>query len=146
MTFAPRLVKEMDDSMEFIITNLKNQYIIPVYSHGWCENGHNGINGIVSKFKCIVEVTNVSREEKDHCDAADIGTALADMAEIIVEDHLDDDCDLVSGFFDSATNTRLPPICFFRMDYIRTITKSVEIGGTTFEVQLTYERKYTPAN
>ena len=142
MTFAPNLIKEMDESMDFIITNLKHQYIIPNHAYGWSKDEHHNIEGIVSKFKCTIELKNVNNEDDEEDPTQqDVGNALADMAEIIVMDFIDMDCSHKGGY-DTETNTRLPPIRFFKMDYTRTITKQVEINEETFEVTLTYERTY----
>jgi hypothetical protein len=72
----------MDDSMNFIITNLKNQYIIPNCSDGWSAGEHDIMDGIVSKFKCIITIRDVSIKEQE-CEDQDVGTALANIAEII---------------------------------------------------------------
>ena len=144
MTFAPKLIKEMDESIEFIMTNLKHQYIIPNRAYGSAEGSYTSDDGIESTFKCSIQVTNLKfLGEKG---PADIGTALSDMAQIVVDDNLDTDCYQEGGCFHPDFKHGLPPIYFFRMDYTRTIIKRVEISDCTFEVELTYERKYEKSN
>jgi hypothetical protein len=136
-TFASGITADMNDSMDFIIGNLTDQYVIPNYARGENSYGHDSIDGLKSHLRCIIEVSNVKHREFSQ----DLGNTLGDMAEIIVDDYLERDCNRESEY-DSATNSRKPPRRFFKVNYIRTITRMVEISGETFEVNLTYERKY----
>ena len=71
---------------------------------------------------------------------------LEDMAQIVVDDYLESDYYQIGGCAHPDFKHGLPPIYFFRMDYTRTIIKIVEISDCSFEVELTYERKYEKSN
>lgn len=139
-SIGQQTIKNVNDSLDYIELQLKYQYVIPYYAHGWAYSCHEHIPDLTSTLKCIIEIKNTECvvDEDDY----DYGNAIAEMAEVLVEDDCDTD---VNGSitYDSETQVHLPSIKFFKMDYTRTASRTVEINGQKFKITVTYERKYT---
>lgn len=139
-SIGQQTIKNVNVSLDYIETQLKYQYVIPHYAHGWAYSRHEHIPEITSKLKCIIEITNTAHvtEEDDY----DWGNAIAEMAEVLVEDDCDND---VNGSitYDTETQRPLPSIKFFKMDYTHSASRTVDINGQQFKITITYEREYT---
>ena len=132
---GPATIDDINSSIDFVATNLKHQYVIPHYACGYACDHHTSINGLTSSFYCKIVIKNANQFE--HEIDVDYGEALADMAEVIVEDYLDSDCNKDGNYYET------PAIYYFKIDYSKSITQTVEINGEPFEITVTYERKYT---
>lgn len=139
-TIGPALIEQMNESMDFIVGNLNDQYIIPMFTDGFHCESHTKIQGFESQFTCNIVVTNVKYGLTDYI-SQDYGDALGVMASIIVQDHLESDCFNPSGIYKESIG-RTPPRTYFIRNYTHTITKTLEINGETFKINLTFERKY----
>lgn len=139
-SIGQQTIKNVNVSLDYIELQLKYQHVIPYYAHGWAYSWHEHIPGLTSALKCIIEIKNTGCvvDEDDY----DYGNAIAEMAEVLVEDDCDTD---VNGSitYDAETQRPLPSIKFFKMDYTHSASRTVEINGQQFKITVTYERKYT---
>ena len=143
---GPHTVKEINGAINYIQKNLKYQAVIPHYAYGWAHQIHNDIDGLTSFFKCTIEITNTAHTVPDEECCNYHGEALAEMASVIVDDTYGLDVDKAISYdcdeVDPALR-HLPPIYVFKMDHSHSISRKVEINGETFEITVTFERKYT---
>lgn len=139
-SIGQQTIKNVNVSLDYIETQLKYQYVIPHYVHGWAYSRHEHIPDVISMLKCTIEVKHT--ENVVDKDDYDYGDAIAEMAEVLVEDDCDND---VNGSitYDSETQRPLPSIKFFKMDYTHSASRTVEINGQHFKITVTFERKYT---
>jgi len=142
---GPRMKKEVGECLDFVIRNLKEQYVIPHYSSGYYE-ASNDYDYISSKLLVQITVKNLTaysnsatNTEPDFSSSAidNIG-ALDIIAKVAVEDDLENDNwgnDRADGAF----------LAFFGTNSSSyTETKEVEICDNNFEVSVTYTRSYSP--
>jgi len=137
-SIGPRTIKQINEAIDFVETNIKNQYVIPHCAFGLFDDNHYEIDGLISHLKCKIAFRNLKYEVKFH----NYGVTLDDIAKIIIEDEITSDADDYITH-DPLTGNRLPPIMMFKIDYTHTINRVVDINGEPFEIAVTFERKYT---
>lgn len=138
---GPRMKKEVRNSIEFIIKNLNEQYVLPHYAKGYYEDMNKYNDKVNSKLSVSITVKNLSAPHPHNNDSTAIDNigALNILAKVSVEDYLEND---VWG------NNRVDHnfLAFFGTDSSYTESKSVMIYDNVFEVTVTYTRSYEQIN
>ena len=131
-TIDKRTIDDINSSITFVELVLKHQNGLPHYATGWAAEEHNKIPNFKSYFKCSITFKNTTHvfEEKD----SNICKPLVDMAEIVVDDNLTSDV--------LNVNYKKGLVLLTMTNYTHSITRNVEIKDETFEITVTYERKY----
>ena len=136
VTIGTKTIRIVNEAMNYVIENLNDQLVIPSYDSSWASGGHELFEGITSELIFQITIKNTAITN----DIRDLGSAMADVAELLVDDYLESDCDITMGF-DSTCNhiTRR----YFKVDYTYSVSRTTKINGETFEITVTFERKYT---
>ncbi len=138
---GPRMKQEVDDALDFIIKNLKEQYVIPACAKGSYSESYDydeGNFGVESKLTVTITVKNMDKCTCDNftCGDPDYLNALGEIATVIVQDNLE---------FDKPGNRRPDHQClnFFGCKSIsHTDTRELELCGNRFLVSVIYTRSY----
>ena len=139
---GPRMKQEVHDSIEFVIKNLRQQYVIPHYAKGYYEATTEYDDKVNSKLAVSITVKNLTKYPTTNTEpdftisAIDHIGALDILAKVSVDDNLSNDewgNDRIGNEF----------LAFFGTDSSSyTETKEVMIYNNNFEVSVTYTRSY----
>lgn len=88
---VPRMIQEVRDSIEFVIKNLNQQYVLPHYAEGKYEGMYNYDDKINSKLFVFITVENLTELHDSDRTAIDHIGALDILARTSVEDDLMND-------------------------------------------------------
>lgn len=138
---GPRMKKEVGDTIDFVIKNLNEQYVIPHYASGCYEATNNYDDRLNSKLSVRITVKNLTAYSNSTTDPnTDSAIDLIGALDILAETAVDDLGNDVWGN-DRAGHEFL---AFFGTDSSsHTETKEVLICNNNFEVSVTYTRSYS---
>jgi len=133
VTIGPKTIHIVNQAMNYVIETLNDQLAIPNYDSSWASGHHELIKGLTSEliFKITIKNATVTNDTRD------LGLAMADVAEILVEDYLEADCDIDNTFNDLKTRR------YFKVDHTYSVSRTSEINGNAFEITVDMTRTYT---
>lgn len=137
---GPRMINEVRKTIDFVIKNLNEQYVIPHYAKGFCEDTYEYNDNVDSKLSVSIVVKNLSVSHDNASTAIDNIGALNILAKACVEANLAND---------TWGNDRVGHdyLAFFGIDSSSyTESKEVVICDNKFEVTVTYTRSYEQIN
>jgi len=136
VTIGTKTIRIVNEAMNYVIENLNHQLVIPSYDSSWASGGHELFEGFKSELIFQITMKNTSITN----DTRDLGSAMADVAELLVDDYLDSDCDVTMGFDGTGNHiTRR----YFKVDYSYSVSRTTKINGDTFAITVEMMRKYT---
>jgi hypothetical protein len=139
---GPRMKKEVNEALEYVIQNLDEQYVIPACAKGNFSDSYNMEyynNGVTSTLTVTVYIKNLDTCKCDNytCGEYDCLDALGELASVIIQDDLR---------MDTPVNDRVRHQClnfFGTKSFTYSGTEEVEICKNRLLVTVTYERCYT---
>ena len=135
VTIGTKTIRIVNEAMNYVIENLNDQLVIPSYDSSWASGGHELFEGITSELIFQITIKNTAITN----DIRDLGSAMADVAELLVDDYLESDCDITMEF-DGTCNHKTRR--YFKVDHTYSVSRTTKINGETFEITVTFERKY----
>lgn len=133
---GPRMVREVNDAMNFVTKNLNEQYVLPHYAKGYYTDTYAYNTNITSKLSITIIVRNITVSGDFESTDIDYLYALDTLANTLVDDDLQND---IGG--NLRTNNEFLAFCGTK-SAIFTITKNIMICDNEFNVSVTYERNY----
>ena len=136
VTIGTKTIRIVNEAMNYVIENLNDNLVIPSYDSSWASGGHELFEGLTSEliFKITIKNTAITNDTRD------LGSAMADVAELLVEDYLESDCDVTMEFDDTGNHkTRR----YFKVDYTYSVSRTTKINGDTFDITVDMTRQYT---
>lgn len=134
-TAGNSLLTQMEETLEFVIDNLKMQYFIPYCATGSCKQTYTLTDDISSALNIIIKLKNL-----DKCTCDDFSCGANDnlnMLSLIAKQSVDFDLEKDNKGDDADFN-----LYFFGCNASHTINKMIDICGNNFMICVTYERSY----
>jgi hypothetical protein len=135
VTIGTKTIRIVNEAMNYVIENLNDNLVIPSYDSSWASGGHELFEGLTSEliFKITIKNTAITN------DIRDLGSCVADVAEILVEDYLEADCDFTMKFHGTGDQkTRR----YFKIDHTYSVSRTTKINGDTFDITVDMTRQY----
>ena len=136
VTIGTKTIRIVNEAMNYVIENLNDQLVIPNYDSSWAADGHELFEGLKSKLMFRITIKNTATTN----DILDLGSAMADVAELLVDDYLQSDCDITMEF-DGTCDRKTRR--YFKVDHTYSVSRTTKINGDTFDVTVEMTRTYT---
>ena len=137
VTIGTKTIRIVNEAMNYVIENLNDQLVIPSYDSSWASGGHELFEGLTSELIFQITIKNTAITS----DIRDLGSCVADVAEILVEDYLEADCDITMGFDGTCSNHKTRR--YFKIDHTYSVSRTTKINGDTFDITVAMTRQYT---